>query len=480
MFLGGTLMLSFLNRIQRTLIFCIKGILFALLLVVFYLPYMPFVPFFPDIPGLVSLSRTMGMCYLSFAVIGVCFIRIYGGFAVGIKKSKEIIYSIFLATLVTDLFSVVELYIMSFDIFKDIGVHTMILPFILSLVVQSICIYLFTHLGNFLFFIINKPNSCTVIYKDENKVDSYISKINRYKKQWKVSDVVYYNNDDLHSYIKKNEAVFIFDVPHSDRNDILEYCYKKNKNIYVLPDVADVLVRYSKRIIVDDVMMFASTLDELSYEERFIKRFIDILLSGILIIITSPIMLVEAIAIKCYDKGPVIFKQERMTRGGKIFNVYKFRTMIVDAEKDNVAVLSSQNDSRITPVGKILRKTRLDELPQFFNIFFGDMTFVGPRPERESIAKEYLKELPEFRYRLKVKAGLTGLAQISGKYNTTPKDKLTLDLIYIEKYSIWLDLKILLQTFIVLFKSDSTEGFKDDDKIEFVKHEKIENKQDKE
>ncbi len=460
------------------MVLAIKSIMFLLIMAAFFLPYMiaaamfdsmGSIPLFPPIPGLINLSRTMGICYITFFVLGICFIKIYGGFAVGIKKSKEIISSVSLAILVTDVITWLELVIMSYQIIK---ITDMIVPLIISGAAQYLIIYSFTHLGNYLFFVINAPKACTVIYSDEKHVNAYISKVGRYKKQWRVEDVVHYTNPELKELIKKNESVFIFDVPHSDRNDILEYCYKKNKNIYVLPDVADILIKYSKRHIVDDVTMFASTLDELSFEQKILKRALDILISGIGLVISSPIMLIEAIVIKCYDKGRVIFRQERMTQGGRVFNVYKFRTMIENAEKSNVAVLSSQNDSRITPVGKVLRKTRLDELPQLYNIFIGDMSFVGPRPERKSIADEYQKELPEFRYRLKVKAGLTGLAQILGKYNTTPKDKLMLDLIYIEQYSIFLDLKILLQTLIVLFKSDSTEGFKNDDKIEFVRHER--------
>ena len=135
--------------------------------------------------------------------------------------------------------------------------------------------------------------------------------------------------------------------------------------------------------------------------------------------------------------------------------------MIVNAEKNTGATIAQKNDSRITPVGKILRRFRIDELPQLFNIFKGDMSVVGPRPERMEIAEKYKKNLPEFQYRLKVKAGLTGLAQIMSKYNTTPKDKLTLDISYIQQYSLWLDIKIILQTLIVFLKSDSTEGSKE-------------------
>ena len=150
--------------------------------------------------------------------------------------------------------------------------------------------------------------------------------------------------------------------------------------------------------------------------------------------------------------------QKRLTIDGRVFEVYKFRSMIVDAEKDGVARLASKNDNRITPIGKFIRAVRLDELPQLLNILKGDMSIVGPRPERPEIAKEYEKTMPEFAYRLKVKAGLTGYAQILGKYNTTPRDKLLLDMMYIEKYSLFLDIKLMLMTIKILFMSESTEG----------------------
>ena len=180
-----------------------------------------------------------------------------------------------------------------------------------------------------------------------------------------------------------------------------------------------------------------------------------------MIIVFSPFMLLTIIAIKASDHGKILYKQERLTQNGKTFNVYKFRSMVEDAEKDGVARLSSKNDDRITPVGKFIRATRLDELPQLFNIFKGDMTLVGPRPERPEIAKKYCKTMPEFNLRLQVKAGLTGYAQIFGKYNTTPKDKLKLDLMYIADNSLFLDFKILFLTFKTMFMKESTEGIED-------------------
>ena len=188
-----------------------------------------------------------------------------------------------------------------------------------------------------------------------------------------------------------------------------------------------------------------------------VKRIFDVIMSFILILLLSPVFLGIAIWIRLDSSGPVFYKQERLTIDGRKFYVLKFRTMVVDAEKSG-AMLAKKNDDRITPVGKFLRATRMDELPQFINVLKGEMSIVGPRPERASIAEEYYKDVPEFRYRLRAKAGLTGLAQIAGKYNTTPKDKLMLDLMYIEKYSVWMDILLIFQTLKVFFKKDSTEG----------------------
>ena len=175
-------------------------------------------------------------------------------------------------------------------------------------------------------------------------------------------------------------------------------------------------------------------------------------------IITSPVMLITAAAVKLYDGGPVLYKQVRLTRHDRKFEIYKFRSMVVDAESDGVAKLARENDDRITPVGRIIRATRIDELPQLFNILKGDMSFAGPRPERPEIMEEYCKEIPEFAFRTRVKAGLTGYAQVYGKYNTTPYDKLKLDLFYISNYSMWTDIKLILMTLKIVLKKDATEG----------------------
>ncbi len=196
----------------------------------------------------------------------------------------------------------------------------------------------------------------------------------------------------------------------------------------------------------------------MSIEQALFKRSMDIAFAGAACLVSFPLILATAVAVKLQDGGPVLYKQKRLTIHGQEFYVYKFRSMRVDAEKDGVARLASNGDSRVTPVGSFIRKVRLDELPQLFNILKGDMSIVGPRPERPEIARQYESEMPEFRYRLRVKAGLTGYAQIFGKYNTTPYDKLKLDLHYIQNYSLMLDLKLMVQTVKILFMRESTEG----------------------
>ena len=251
------------------------------------------------------------------------------------------------------------------------------------------------------------------------------------------------------------DAIVLWDIHTKDRNVLLKYCYSHSIRIYMMPKIPDVLIKGSEQLHLFDTPILLTREYALNIEQRIAKRVICAL---ILIVLASPFMLITAVVIKLYDGGPVLYKQIRCTRDAKEFQILKFRSMRVDAEKDGVARLAAKNDSRITPVGKFIRAVRIDELPQLFNILKGDMSFIGPRPERPQIIREYMEEMPEFAYRMKVKAGLAGYAQVYGKYNTTPYDKLKLDLFYIENYSVWLDLKLMLLTLKILFTPDSTEG----------------------
>ncbi|NMA79526.1 MAG: sugar transferase [Clostridiales bacterium] len=411
---------------------------------------------------LLRVSRVSAILTMTFLVLHFSMIRIYGGYSIGGKGIKETILSMIVAVSITDIISFLQLCVMEKRI-----VNIAIL--ILVMVMQFLAIWIITYFANIVYYKINPPKKLLIVYGDAIKLNNILLKLRRYKKRFKVGKVMHFSAEELHRSIRASEAVMLIDVPSSKKDYIIEYCYKREKQIYYTPELADILINNAGHELVEDTTMFSYEHRGLTPLQKVLKRLCDIVISGIGLIICTPIMIAQAIAIKLEDGGPVLFKQERSTINGKLFKVWKFRTMVVHAEKSGTAVLASKNDPRITKVGAFLRKTRMDELPQLFNVFFGSMSIVGPRPERDSIAQQYYKDLPEFEYRLKVKAGLTGYAQILGKYNTTPKDKLVLDLLYIEDYSLRLDFKIMFQTAIVFLTPERTEGFKETERTSFKK-----------
>ena len=259
--------------------------------------------------------------------------------------------------------------------------------------------------------------------------------------------------------MKQYEGVILCDIPSQMRNQLLKYCYNESIRTYMVPKISDIIIRSAENLHLFDTPLMLARNTGLSFEQQFIKRTFDIIIAVCALVVLSPIYLVTAACIKLYDRGPVIFKQKRYTKDGKIFDIYKFRSMIVNAEAAGTSVPAADRDPRITPVGRVIRALRIDELPQFINILKGEMSVVGPRPERVEHVELYTKDIPEFVYRLKVKGGLTGYAQVYGKYNTTAYDKLKLDLMYIQNYSIWLDIEIIFKTIKILLIKESTEGF---------------------
>lgn len=248
------------------------------------------------------------------------------------------------------------------------------------------------------------------------------------------------------------------DMKDASRKRILELAISKNKNIYIAPSLYEIILSNSKLTQFDDIPVFKVRHLSLSLEQRLFKRSFDLILTFPGLLVASPFMLFAAMMIKVQDQGPVFYKQERLTEGGRLFEVIKFRTMVIDAEKKSGPVLAEMDDPRITKTGKFLRAYRLDELPQLFNVIKGDMSLVGPRPERAFFYEMYEKEIPQFKYRLSVKPGVTGLGQILGKYTTSPKDKLAYDLLYIYEYSLISDMKILLKTIQTVFRKSGAEG----------------------
>lgn len=266
------------------------------------------------------------------------------------------------------------------------------------------------------------------------------------------------NQEEIDNYFAECDGIILFELSNEMRPEYIRRCLNNDKIFYFTPEIEDIMCQGCEPKHLLDTPLMKYQYKYMNFSNRVSKRFMDIVFSLLMIVITSPFMLLTAIAVKLQDGGPILFKQQRVTQNMREFTIYKFRSMIVDAEK-NGAQPCKVGDDRITKVGRFIRASRLDELPQLFNILKGDMSFVGPRPERVEHVEKYTAELPEFKYRLAVKGGLTGYAQIYGKYNTSAYDKLRLDLMYIENQSLFLDVKLFLLTFRTLFEKESTEGF---------------------
>lgn len=245
---------------------------------------------------------------------------------------------------------------------------------------------------------------------------------------------------------------------HRHKVEVINYCYQHGKRPLLIPNTFEVFCSGAELDKIDDIPLFRPQALRLTLEVRALKRLLDLSVALCGLVCALPLILLTALSVKISDRGPILYSQVRTGRNGKVFRVYKFRTMRVDAEKYSGPMLAQENDPRITPLGRFLRAVRLDELPQIWNVLIGDMSIVGPRPERPFFVEQFAKEMPEYTYRHNVKPGITGLAQVYGKYNTTPFDKLVYDLVYIQRCNILTDLKIIIQTVKVLFTKSATEG----------------------
>ncbi len=399
----------------------------------------------------------------TYVVILVFFGTIYEGFKVGIHRMHELAYSLSLATFFANFFTYLELCLIARVILNPIAI-------LVLFIVQVLMIIVFMYALSHVYFTLYKPRRILAIFSPENRND-IIKKISLIKERFALGKGITVDRDisEIKAEIDRHEAILICDFDANLKAEILKYCYANNKRIYLLPSSADAILNGSYPVQVFDTPVLFLHNGGLSMEQRFIKRTFDIILSGIGIIIASPIMLFVAIAIKLTSPGPIIFKQQRITRNQKLFSIYKFRSMKVST--DTEVKKTTVDDDRVTLIGKIIRPLRIDELPQLFNILFGDMSIVGPRPEMIELVEDYSAKLPEFNLRHKVKAGLTGYAQIYGKYNTTPQNKLNMDLYYIEHYSFFEDIKLIVMTLKILFMRESTEGFTESDS-------RVENKKD--
>lgn len=432
-------------------LFATKAILFAVVVGVFFIGQITFYE------QTLLFYRGNYVVLLLYAANLYFSSRIFRGFDFGNSSLQEIILSWMLCLVVANVLQYLILSLMVLMLLPVTG-------FLIVIGIQLILIIPMTILIDKLYYHLNPAHKAIIIHGNMEKAREYCKVIAKHRKKFEVKRVVSQDEptEALLGYIRESGSVFFLAVDEKRREFFLEYCFLHNKRTYIMPTFSGVLLNSAGISWISNTPMFLPKSPEQDMGTRLIKRGMDIVISLLAIIAFSWLMLLTWFVIFLYDRSPAIYKQTRITKGGKQFTLYKFRSMCPDAEDDGIPRLTAKDDDRITPVGRLIRRTRLDELPQLFNVLSGAMSLVGPRPERPEIAKQYEEIYPNFSLRTKVKAGMTGMAQVYGQYNTAPDEKLFLDIMYIEKFSIWQDVILLLQTLKVIFKLSSTEGISGD------------------
>lgn len=384
-----------------------------------------------------------------YFILNLVIIHLCEGFKYGILRFADVLFSQWIAICIVNVVTYLQLSLMAnvmIPVAPMIGLT--FTDFVISGVFVAVFFAIYNKFSNAskLLMVYGNKESVSLKLKMDTREDSY-----NIKKIISVDEGL----DNIFKELENYDGIVISDVSAEERNDLLKYCYMHEIQTYITPKISDVIIGGGEDIHQFDTPLVMINTTGLTPEQELIKRFFDVVLCVIAAVVLSPLMLIIAIAIKLEDHGPVFYKQARVTKDGKIFDILKFRSMVEDAEQRP----ATDDDDRITKVGHVIRATRVDELPQLFNIIKGDMSIVGPRPERTEHVEKYTAAIPEFEFRSKVKGGLTGFAQIYGKYNTSAYDKIKLDLMYIENYTFLLDVKLVLMTIRILFKKESTEGF---------------------
>ena len=401
---------------------------------------------------------------LLYALVFVLFMKVLGGFRVGYLRAFDVLYSQILSVCATNTVEYLQLALIArwkflrfFSPFLVLSAFQIFVGVLWIVAMRGIYSWMYPPHEMLLIYGDISPNS--LIHKLQSRGDKY-----RVKKTINLREGM----DVILQTIPQFESVIIGDIPSHERNLFLKFCFEHDVRCYCVPKISDIMIISSSEIDLFDTPLLLFRNQGLTLGQSFFKRLMDIVIAVFGLVVASPIMAIIAFAVKLYDGGPVFYKQERLTKDSQTFHIYKFRSMIIESERRG-ARLASAHDDRITPVGRVIRRLHFDELPQLFNVLLGDMSFVGPRPEREEITEEYERSIPQFRFRLKMKAGLTGYAQVYGKYNTVPYDKLKLDLTYIENYSLWLDIKLMMLTVKILFQKEKSEGIDDSQKTALKK-----------
>lgn len=394
--------------------------------------------------------------YLGVVFYAILFSMIcvpYDGFKIGTLRVRELRYSFVLIMVMTNFIAYLVLALISRALISP-------LPMLVLTVVQILIGLVLYQIMNDWYFKLHPTRETVIVYANQRWDKDVAKKFEAMKERY-IIKAVFKEEDSYDSIIEaisRYGTCIIGQVNKPLRHKLINYCYNNNKRLYVMPDVDDILLQNSHVSQIGDSLVYYVRNRALTTEQLIVKRGFDLVLSALFLLVSLPVTLPVALIIKLTDGGPIFFRQLRYTRNGETFNIVKFRSMVVDAEKKG-AQYTVPDDKRITGIGRFIRKTRIDEIPQFINVLKGEMSIVGPRAERVENHDAYVKLMPEWSYRTRVKAGITGYAQIYGKYNTSFEDKARMDIYYIQNYSLLNDLKLLLATIKVVFKSDSTEGF---------------------
>ena len=390
---------------------------------------------------------------LASSVILFLLQKVYRACEIGQSRVSELVVSQTLADLISLGITYVAVALYTHMLFNP-------WPLMVVLIVQVLLGIVWTVAANKLYFMRRRKPRTAVLCQETEEVE-LLCQTPYFDEKYDLYKVICKPEEDIEALreaLKECEVLFAVDMPSQLANGIAKLCLEMGIKGYFTPRLGHIIMAGAEHRANFTMPLFRVERAGGHSEYRAMKRIFDLVMSAVAIVVLSPVMLLTALAIWLDDHGPVFYRQVRLTRNGREFNILKFRSMKVNAEQDGVARLAGENDSRITRVGHFIRACRIDELPQLFNIFLGDMSIVGPRPERPEIAKQYEEILPEFSLRLQVKAGLTGLAQVYGRYNTEPYHKLQMDLMYINEMSLLKDLQLILATVRILFVRDSTQG----------------------
>lgn len=416
--------------------------------------YQVWVQFYNPYIRLPFYRRGNYMITLMYAAILTICVLVMKGQGIGKSRLAEVVISQCIALTMTAVIVYFPMSLLQYELLRP-------LPLLIMLPGQWLLVFFWNYLANAIYIKLIPPLKLLLVW-DCGAGWQVAEKLNRYPNGYSVHTSVNVSEGKTAVWDKLHECDGVLLDVQDDvwRSWVIRQCFKKDKLLFLVPTLTDVIVNRTKELHQIDTPLLCSREHRHTIEERAVKRTMDIAVSAVALLITSPLLLAIAVAIKLDDGGPVLFRQERLTRDGKLFCIFKFRSMVTDAERDGQR-LASEHDARVTRVGRVLRKSRLDELPQLWNVLLGDMSLVGPRPECPAIAARYEKQLPEFAYRLKVKAGITGYAQVFGDYTTAPADKLMMDIMYIEQHDIVVDINILLLTIRALFITEKTRGRKE-------------------